>query len=119
MLEIPLQPIPSQELQVLLDNQPCTITLRWLGERLYAGLLVGDEKVFDGCVCLNAQYVNQYPSTLFSGHLIFLDTQGREAPRWDGLGDRWALVYLTEEESGVNCVSGSALLDVLNGAFEE
>jgi len=105
MVEIPLQPLPAQELQVLLDGQPCTITLRWFGSepngaaRLYAGLRVGDQRVFDGCVCLNGQTVNQSPSTVFSGSLVFLDTQGREHPDWRGLGDRWALLYLSDGET--------------------
>lgn len=125
MVEIPLQPLPSQELQVLLDSQPCTITLRWFGSepsgaaRLYAGLRVGNDMVFDGAVCLNGQIVNQSPSHLFSGFLVFLDTQGREAPRWDGLGGRWALLYLSDGELDRESLSGSALLDALRTAMEE
>ena len=99
MTTIPLQPIPSQELQVLLDGQPCTLSVYWRHWRLYADLYVGDEAVFLGAVCLNGQAVNQSPSADFSGTLVFVDTRGAQHPRWDGLGDRWRLVYLPDGET--------------------
>ena len=34
----------------------------------------------------------------FSGNLLFIDSQGSADPSYDGLGDRFALVYLTAEE---------------------
>ena len=114
MLEIPLQALPSQELQVLLDDQACTLSLRWRHWRLYADLYVGDEPAFLGAVCLNGQKINQSPSAVFSGALVFVDTLGRQHPRWDGLGDRWALVYLNAEE-----IEGYALVtDALEAALD-
>lgn len=34
----------------------------------------------------------------FIGNLLFIDTQGSSDPSYDGLGGRFALVYLTAEE---------------------
>ena len=122
MLEIPLQKLPAQELQVLLDDQPCTLTLRWRHWRLYADLYVGDEAAVLGAVCLDGQAVNQSPSTVFSGKLVFVDTLGSDAPKWEGLGDRWALLYLTAEETeGYQNLRQAidAALDAMDEAEEE
>ncbi len=98
MVEIPLQPIPAQELQCILDGQNCTLSVYWRFGKLYADLLVNSEPVFTGAICQNLQWVNQSPSPDFSGGLIFVDGLGDEAPHWDGLGTRWALLYLDAEE---------------------
>jgi len=99
MVEIPLQPIPSQEVQVILDSQNCTLSVYWRFGKLYADLLVNSEPVFQGAICQNLQWVNQSPSPEFSGGLMFVDALGDESPVWDGLGTRWALLYLDAEEA--------------------
>jgi len=116
MVEIPLQQLPSQELRVVLEGTlNCTLFLYWRDWRLYADLDVGAESVFRGCVCLNGQAVNQSPSAAFTGKLVFIDTQGSEHPRWEGLGDRWALLYLTKEE----CSGYPLVRDAVAAALEE
>lgn len=99
MVEIPLQQIPAQELQIILDDQNCTLRFYWRWWKLYADLLVDSEPVFSGFICQNRQWVNQSPSLIFAGGLIFVDELGDEAPRWDGLGDRWHLLYFTADEA--------------------
>ena len=98
MVEIPLQPIPAQELLIILDGQNCTIRLYWRWWKLYCDLLMDSEPVFTGAMCQNLQWINQSPSILFAGGLVFVDTLGNETPRWDGLGDRWNLLYFNGEE---------------------
>ena len=99
MVEIPLQPIPAQEVQVILDGQNCTLSVYWRWWKLYADLLVDSEPVFTSAMCQNLQRVNQSPSALFSGVLMFVDSLGEEAPRWEGLGTRWTLLYLDADEA--------------------
>ena len=111
MTEIPLQAIPSQELQVILDGQNCTISLYWRWWKTYCDLLVDSEPVFTGAVCQNLQWINQSPSILFSGGLIFVDTLGGEAPRWDGLGDRWRLLYFDADEALDPQTAAQAMLE--------
>ena len=118
MLEIPLQPVPAQELQVLLDDQACTLALHWRHWRLYADLYVGDEAAFIGAVCLNGQAINQSPSTVFSGTLMFVDTLGAQHPEWEGLGDRWALLYLNSEEMEGFTTPVDAMMAALDAADE-
>ena len=111
MVEIPLQAIPSQEVQVILDSQNCTLSVYWRFGKLYADLLVDSEPVFTGSICQNLQWVNQSPSPLFSGGLIFVDGLGDEAPRWDGLGTRWALLYLDADEAENPQAAAMAMLE--------
>ena len=99
MTEIPLQAIPAQEVQTILDGQNCTLRVYWRVWKLYMDLLVDSEPVFQGAVCQNRQWVNQSPSVEFSGGLVFVDALGDESPRWDGLGTRWFLLYFDADEA--------------------
>jgi len=111
MVEIPLQPIPAQELQCILDSQNCTLRLYWRFWKLYMDLMVDSEPVFQGAICQNLQWVNQSPSPEFSGGLVFVDGLGDDAPRWDGLGTRWALLYLDVEEAADPQAAVQAMLE--------
>ena len=111
MVEIPLQPIPAQEVQVILGGQNCTLSVYWRFGHLYADLLVDSEPIFTGAICQNLQWVNQSPSPVFSGGLIFVDGLGEEAPRWDGLGSRWSLLYLDADEAENPQAAAMALLE--------
>ena len=111
MDEIPLQPIPSQEVQVILGGQNCTLSVYWRFGKLYADLLVDSEPVFAGCICQNLQWVNQSPSPVFSGGMMFVDALGEEAPRWEGLGSRWSLLYLDAEEAKDPQAAAMAMLE--------
>lgn len=111
MTEIPLQPIPSQEIQVILDGQNCTISVYWRFWKLYMDLMVDSEPVFTGAMCQLYQWVNQSPSILFSGGLMFVDALGEEAPCWDGLGSRWSLLYLDADEMENPQAAAMAMLE--------
>ena len=111
MEQIPLQAIPSQEVQCILGGQNCTLSVYWRWGKLYADLLVDSEPVFTGAICQNLQWVNQSPSILFSGGLVFVDCLGDEAPRWDGLGTRWALLYLDADEAQDPATAAQAMLE--------
>lgn len=96
---IPLQSIPAQRLQVVLDGQYCTIAVYWRWGRCYADLTVGSTPIFKGALCLHLEKINSSPNIAFSGSLYFIDTQSQDAPQWDGLGERWVLVYLSDGET--------------------
>ena len=99
MQVIPLRAIPAQEFQVVLDGQDCTISLYWRWGRLYLDLTVGAEPVCRGALCQCGAGVTQFPSVAFSGSLHFWDVLGKlDAPRYDGLGERFILVYLSAGE---------------------
>lgn len=98
MIEIPLQKVPNQELQIILNGQNCALHVYWRFGKLYCDLMVNNEQVFTGCMIQDCQLINQSPSLLFSGGLIMVDTLGDATPCWDELDSRWVLVYLTNEE---------------------
>lgn len=100
MLVIPLSPIPSQTLKVVLDDQDCEISVLMHGPHLYLDLTVNGNIVQQGALLLDYVSAIQIPTRNFSGTLAMFDTQGNEPPRWDGLGDRWQLCYWSEGEEG-------------------
>ena len=98
MLEIPVRNIPHQEFSVVLGGQNCVITLRQLGESLYASLKVDENVVFDSLICNDRIKMPTFSTTLFEGHLMFIDLRGRMHPNYQFFGDRMIFVYLAEGE---------------------
>lgn len=99
MMEIPLITTPAQQLQVILDDQECTISVYQRNQRLYLDLDVDATRIVTGAVCLEGVCVVQRAQALFKGSLHFVDMQGRAAPEWAGLGERWRLVYASVGET--------------------
>ncbi len=95
---IPILATPNQEFQVVLDNQNCTINLRWQQRRLYLSLFIAQQPVITGAICQSWSTIVQIPDFAFRGALSFIDTDGDSSPHWSGLGTRWLLVYRPESE---------------------
>lgn len=95
---IPLQAIPAQRLQVVLDDQNCTISLYQRGTNLYMDLAVDTDEVFNGAICRYGADIGQSPTLYFDGSLHFFDTQGQADPQYTGLNERWILLYLEDGE---------------------
>ena len=51
MIQIPLEQIPNQEFEIILNNQDCTIHLFLRGDYLYLDLMLDNESVFYGAIC--------------------------------------------------------------------
>lgn len=95
MLQIPLQPVPSQQLQIVLGGQNCQIAVYMLGTHIFVDLNVNGADISiaviarDGISLVPTAYLG------FVGNLIFVDTQGSSDPTFDGLGLRYQLLYVT------------------------
>lgn len=100
MLIVPLTAIPAQSLQVVLADQDCDISVYTRGEHLFLDLAVDGVTVQTGAIVENLVSIIQMPNRQFSGTLAMVDTLGDSTPRWDGLGDRWVLVYWDSGEEG-------------------
>lgn len=98
MMQIPLQAVPAQRFQVVLDDQNCTLALYDRGGRLYADLDVDSDAVFRGAICRYGADIVQSSTLRFSGSLHFYDTQGTHDPKYEGLGSRFILLYLSDGE---------------------
>ena len=92
-LEVPISAIPYQELYIILNNQNCYITLRQLGDYIYATLRVDNNVIFSNVICNINAPLNVYPSPYFTGILQFYDEKGTEKPHYSELGSRWKLKY--------------------------
>jgi hypothetical protein len=102
---VPLQAVPSQTLNVTLNQQPCTINLYWRGldyPNLFCDLYVNNAQIVAGVICLNGVAIVRSAYLGFTGDLAIYDTQGSSDPQYTGLGARWQLVYLAPGDIASN-----------------
>jgi hypothetical protein len=102
MLIVPVRAVPNQTLSILLANQPCRLTLktRWFG--LFMDVSVNDSPVVQGVICQRWNRIVRSAYLGFIGDFAFWDTQGKSAPTFDGLGDRYLLYYLEKSDLPVS-----------------
>jgi hypothetical protein len=104
MLTIPLQAVPSQTVNVNLNNQSCTINVYQkgpggpFGPNMYLDLLVNDALIIGGVLCRNLKAIVISAYLGFVGDLTFYDTQGTSNPTYAGLGSRFVLNYLAPSD---------------------
>lgn len=99
MMTIPLKTIPNQEFNIVIDDRECTIHLYQRDDHLYVDLAVGDSTVIAGEICQNLCGIATPMEATLPGVFVFVDTQGDTPPQWDGLGDRYSLLYITEADA--------------------
>lgn len=95
---IPLQPLPSQILNVSLAGQACVISVYQKTTGLFLNLTVTNTPRVFGVLCHDRVRLVRQPYLGFIGDLSFIDTQGVDDPQYTGLGSRWVLAYLTPED---------------------
>ncbi len=100
MIEITLKPLKQQKFNVILNGQQCTIRLMQRSTGMYIDLYKDSIPLLSGVKCLNGNKIVRYKYLGFSGELFFTDLSGTEDPEWSGLGERWRLWYITDEEKG-------------------
>lgn len=98
MLTVPLQPVPSQQLQIMLGGQNCQIAVYLKGKHLFVDLNSNGADISIAVVARDVIPLVPTAYLGFAGNLIFTDTQGTSEPTFDGLGSRYQLVYLTAAE---------------------
>lgn len=98
MLIVPLQPLPSQVVSVLLANQPCLIELDQKSTGMFLNLYVNDALIIGGVVCENLNRIVRSAYLGFVGDLAFVDTEGASDPVYTGLGSRFNLAYIEQSE---------------------
>lgn len=98
---VPLQPVPSQTLQVQLNGQPCTLDVAQNAFGLFMAVYVGQTLVISGVLCQNFNRIVRSLYLGFSGDFVFLDTRGNSDPVYTGLGGitaQYQLIYLLPSE---------------------
>jgi hypothetical protein len=97
MLQIPLQSVPAQQLQCVLSNQNCQISIYQKEQGMFVDLNSNGVDISTSVLALNGVALTCNYSG-FVGNLLIIDTQGLSDPDYTGLGSRFQLVYLTEAE---------------------
>lgn len=92
---VPLQPTPSQTLQVLLNQQLVRLNVRQQLYGLFVDVLVDESLVVGGVLAHNLCRIVRYAYLGFAGDFTFADAQGTEDPNFAGLGGRFELLYLS------------------------
>ena len=98
MQSVPLQPVPSQSTKVVLGGQNCQILVYQKPQGVFVDINADGVDISVGTIARDAVPLVSREYAGFAGNLIFIDTQGSDDPSYEGLGDRWTLVYLTAEE---------------------
>lgn len=99
MLQIPIQAVPSQQLQVVLAGQNVQIAIyEKQAQGLFVDINVNGVEIMTAVIAEDANPLNSRKYEPFIGNLVFIDTQGNSNPDWTGLGSRFQLVYLTAAE---------------------
>lgn len=101
MFTIPLQPIPSQIVKVVLSGQNCQLNLYQKPQGLFVDISANDVNVVSGIIARDTAALIARDYVGFLGNLIFIDTQGDSDPNSTGLGGRFSLLYLTEAEYAI------------------
>lgn len=115
MLMVPLQQVPNQSLNIVLNGQACALNVYALNAddilfysedaliNMYVDLYVDSALIEGGMIGLPAVRMVRDSYLGFSGDLIWTDTQpdavlGSMAPQYQGIGARWQLLYLFPTE---------------------
>lgn len=102
MLELPLINTPNQEFNAVLDDQNCTIQLRFLDNIPYFSLWVDDELIVQNVICLPRQKILLYDNINFNGNFFIVDLTSpadqQSKAYYEQLENRFKLIYVTESE---------------------
>lgn len=98
MLVVPLQAVPSQTLQTVLNQQNTQINVFQKTFGVFIDILLDNNIVVAGVLCENTHLIIRNSYFGYAGDFAFYDTQGTDDPIYTGLGTRFILVYLTPDD---------------------
>ena len=98
MLIIPIQAVPSQQLQTTVGGQACSLNVYEKSTGLYIDVLMNSSLIIGGVLCLNRNVIVRDAYLGFIGDFAFVDTQGSSDPTYTSLGSRFLLYYFTSAD---------------------
>ena len=106
MIEIPLIQQPNQELNIVLNDQSCTIQIKQLGDYVYLSLWLDDTLIRESAICMIGVFILQGAKTAFNGNFVFIDdtspANDQSQPDYKQFDDRFKLYYVTDDEISAN-----------------
>lgn len=93
---VPLQAIPSQQLNTQLGGQAITLKVYQKDDEIFCDLWNDSVLIWAGIVCLTDREIKPAKFMNFNGQLIFRDLIGDENPDFEGFGSRWILQYVQD-----------------------
>jgi len=93
MLQIPLQPIPSQFVKVVLGGQNFQILLRQKEQGLFVDVNVNGVDIVTSVIARDNDDILCRKYVGVTGTLRFLDLQGSTDSHYSGLNSRYVLIY--------------------------
>lgn len=98
MLEVPITPVPAQIVRVVLADQNCQFFLYQKEQGMFFDANVNGIDISSGILAHDAVALIPQAYSGFKGNLMFVDSHGDSDPEYSGLGDRYSLIYLDDEE---------------------
>ena len=93
-LQIDVQPVPSQNISAVVNNQNCVIKLRQLGdERQYFSLSVAGVVICQNVLIQHGIPLSSAAYSGFIGDFYCVDLNGTDYPDYTQWGVRWVLLY--------------------------
>lgn len=97
-LIVPLQAVPSQTLQIVLNGQATQIYIYQKTYGVFMDVSLDNVLVIAGVLCENDHLIIRNTYFGYAGDFLFDDTQGNTDPTYTGLGSRYLLYYLTPDD---------------------
>lgn len=98
MKYIPLTATPSQTLTVRLSDQAVQLRIYQRRSGLYMDVYVNNTLIIGGVLCHDRNFIVRNTYLGFTGDLMFIDQNSTNDPAYTGLGDRYLLAYLDEDD---------------------
>lgn len=96
---ISAEPLKSQAILFPIGDSQVGLTLVQRGDILYADVYLDGRCICQGVPCLNGNRIIHYKYLGFPGDLFFVDTLGNSDPNYSGIGSRYLLYHLSEDEN--------------------
>lgn len=97
--QIPLEAIPNQQFNIVLDDQNCTFRVYQRGNNLYLDLDANKTEIVRGAFCGTNMNIIVNSTPDFIGLLFFTDLSGlNHDPNYEEIGDRFILCFAPEDE---------------------
>ena len=90
---IPIEAVPSQQMNIVLSQQNCTLKIYQNSGLVYVELAVAGKPLVYAGLVRNRVNLVRGSYLHFIGNLMFVDTQGSSDPVFTGFNSRWLLIY--------------------------